>query len=170
MKGLARELFLTNGVMIFTWTGREDFGFQLKKELPFSTSNEQFYELPYKCNWERYPDQQVYQQNAGGPQRPLLVKHFLWIKLFDRNKKTYQSFLYKTGGTKTEPSYPVMSISEDPSGNIWAGTWMEGLLKLNSRTDTFDEQIASSIDFRKMVVADISQVIIKEKDFFPGHK
>lgn len=96
-------------------------------------------------------------------------KNRLWlatsygITLFDRANGSTQHFTYEKT-FKKGLTYPVMAITEDSQGNIWAGTWNDGLLKLDESTMTFKFYRIPNISFNTLAIKDMMSMTINNKE------
>jgi ligand-binding sensor domain-containing protein len=53
-------------------------------------------------------------------------------------------------GTKTYLHFPVLSITEDPEGRIWLGSWEHGVNLYNEKTDSFVQFLQKQIDHNRV--------------------
>lgn len=87
------------------------------------------------------------------------------IKLFDRKTKQAKSYFCFDSAHKNSRLFPVMSITQDASGQIWAGTWMGGLLKYSEEKNEFTRIDAKGIDLNKLVISDLTTVRFHSDDY-----
>ncbi len=77
------------------------------------------------------------------------------IMLFDRQTAEIKGYIYEKT-FKKGISYPVMSVVEDSEGNIWAGTWNDGLLLFDETNDVFKIVDVPGISFQKLAISDLT--------------
>jgi len=86
------------------------------------------------------------------------------ISLFDRTTCRSKNFIYdKT--FKKGIAYPVMSITEDWDGNIWAGTWNDGLLKFDETEKLFKIVEIPGISFQSLAISDLTVMKLNKVEY-----
>lgn len=97
------------------------------------------------------------------------VKDRFWLATsygivrFDKNTLQSKTFLYEKD--KINPSaYPVLSVAEDSKGDIWAGTWNDGILKYDEKKECFHVLSSANQSFKQYVISDIKSINFNQQE------
>ncbi len=86
------------------------------------------------------------------------------ISLFDRASGESMNFIYEKT-FKKGLTYPVASITEDSDGTIWAGTWNDGLLKLDESEESFKIVDIQGIPFNKLAIMGLDVMELNQVEY-----
>jgi ligand-binding sensor domain-containing protein len=104
----------------------------------FNPRNKKFSHFIFSDNYRYINDLNWIQQILEMKDGTLLVGTNAGLFSFDRKRLNFVEFNPIINGRKIFPEYfSINSLYEDSSGNLWVGTWLDGLFCLNEKEKRF---------------------------------
>ena len=89
------------------------------------------------------------------------------LQVFDRKSERFYDYLpkIKNSETKIPALFSVNSLYEDKSGDIWIGTWLDGLYRYKSSTQFLYHYLPVQADQNSLSASKVSTIYEDSKGF-----